>query len=174
MITTERLTVVPFEAAHARDYFEGFNENVTRYQWPDPFEGPDAAREALCETAREPHALFLSILSREGRFLGGAEVHGLDGDCLETGAWIREPDQGRGYAFEALTAVLAHARREYGKRSFFYEADIRNAPSLRLLQKLEGEYIIETLDTATLTTPSGKTIRLRGHILKVDTDIQSK
>ena len=110
---TERLILAPFEMKYLRDYFEGFDEEVTRYQWPDPFARIEDARAALLgflDEMERGETLLLSILSGDGRFLGSVEVHGLRGDCPELGIWLRESERNRGYAREALRAVLRQYR----------------------------------------------------------------
>jgi RimJ/RimL family protein N-acetyltransferase len=46
----------------------------------------------------------------------------------------------RGYAYEAASAVMAHARREWGLGRVLAIASPQNASSLRLLRKLGFEY----------------------------------
>ena len=140
MIKAERLLIAPFDMKYLRDYFDGFDEDITKYQWPDPFGDMESARESLqgfLEEMARGESLIFSVLSQDGRFLGSVEVHGLDGDCPELGVWITAPEQNKGYAYEALGAVLNYVGKEYGKRTFFYEADERNLASTRLLHKLE-------------------------------------
>ena len=47
MISTERIRIVPFEMKYLDDYFYGFDAEITKYQWPDPFESMDDARATL-------------------------------------------------------------------------------------------------------------------------------
>ena len=96
MIKTERLTIVPFEMKYLRDYFDGFDGEITKYQWPDPFASVDSARDLLqgfLDEMARGEGLVFSILSHDGRFLGSVEVHGLDGGCSELGVWIIRPEQ---------------------------------------------------------------------------------
>ena len=57
-------------------------------------------------------------------------------------------------------------RSSYGKTAFYYEADIRNAGSMKLLRKFSDEYEIIEQGFERLTTDSGKDLELRGYILK--------
>ena len=72
----EKIKIVPFEMKFLKDYYWGFNTEITKYQWPDPFGTVDDARKLLLEFLREmergdatcpsiflQHAVFLSILS---------------------------------------------------------------------------------------------------------------
>ena len=168
MIKCERIVIVPFDMKYLQEYCSGFNAEITRYQWPDPFETPDDAENVLqgfLEEMGKGETLLFSVLSGKGEFLGSVEVHGLAGDCPELGVWIKESEQHKGYAYEALHAVLDYAYSEYGRNEFFYEADIRNEPSIRLLRRLENEYRITDLEAEEMTTDSGKALHLQGHIL---------
>lgn len=169
MIHTKRINIVPFEMKYLLDYYHGFNHEITKFQWPDPFENSDNAKnmlqEFLNEMEREETLLF-SILSKNDEFLGCVEVHGLTGECPELGVWIIESEQNKGYAYEALNEVLNYVSAKYGKDSFFYEADIRNIASTKLLHKFENQYEIIEQGFEKSTTDSGKVLELQGYILK--------
>lgn len=88
MIKSSRVNIMPFEMKCLNNYFTGFNAEITKFQWPDPFESIEDARsmlqEFLDEMSREETLLF-SILSKSDDFLGSVEIHGLIGDCPELG-----------------------------------------------------------------------------------------
>lgn len=158
----------PFDMKYLSDYYTEFDAEITRYQWPDPFESIDDAKELLQEFIDEmgrDETLFLSVLSDADEFLGSVEVHGLDEDCPELGVWIKKAEWGKGYAYQALKAALDIAKSKYGKTEFFYEADTRNEGSRKLLEKFKDEYNIEAQDAEKLTTDSGKELKLQGFIL---------
>lgn len=164
-----RINLVPFDMTYLNDYFNGFSEDVTRFQWPEPFESIEDARamlQAFLDEMARGETLLFSILSGKGDFLGSVEVHGLTGDCPELGIWIKAAAQRRGYALEALNAVLDHVRSAYHKNSFYYEADIRNTASIRLLRKLGEKYEIIEQGLERVTTDSGKALELQGYMLK--------
>jgi len=143
MIKSERTDIVPFEMKYLNNYFNGFNAEITKFQWPDPFDNIEVARAMLQEFLNEMEKeenLFLSILSKKGDFLGSIEVHGLSEDCSELGIWIMESAQHKGYAYEALSAVLTYVHSKYDKSEFYYETDIRNIGSIKLLRKFKGKY----------------------------------
>lgn len=165
-----KIHIAPFEMKYLDDYYRGFNEEITKYQWPDPFGSIDEAREMLQEFLDEMEqgeTLLYSILSEDDRFLGSVEIHGLSGECPEVGIWVAEHEQHKGYAFEALNALLSRVRDQYGKTCFFYEADIRNQSSMKLLQKFSENYEITDKGTEKLTTDSGKELELGGFELKL-------
>lgn len=77
-----------------------------------------------------------------------------------------ESEQNKGYAYEALNAVLDYVRSEYAKTEFYYEADIRNTGSMKLLRKFDKKYEIIEQEFERLTTDSGKNLELQGYVLK--------
>ena len=169
MMKTERLTIAPFEMKYLRDYFDGFDGEITKYQWPDPFADVDSARDLLqgfLDEMARGESLIFAILSHDGRFLGSVEVHALPEECPELGIWMIRSEQNKGFAYEALRAVLNYTCAEYDKHKFFYEADVRNEASIKLLHRLEDGYEILEQGLEECTTDSGKVLRLRGYILK--------
>ena len=45
-IQTDRLIIMPFDWKSLKDYYEGFDADITKYQYPNPFE--TEARQSLC------------------------------------------------------------------------------------------------------------------------------
>lgn len=166
---TNSITIEPFDMKYLKAYYNGFNTEITKYQWPDPFERIDDAESLLrgfLDEMERGETLFFSILSKEGRFLGSVEMHGLSGERPELGIWIAESEQKKGYAYDALSTILDYARTNYHKTEFFYEADIRNIGSMKLLHKLEDQYEITRQELEEAVTDSGKELKLQGYILK--------
>ncbi|MBQ8263431.1 MAG: GNAT family N-acetyltransferase [Oscillospiraceae bacterium] len=105
--------------------------------------------------------------SKEGAFLGSVEVHGLSEDCPELGVWIIESEQNKGYAYDALNTVLNYVCFNYHKTKFYYEADIRNIGSIKLLQKFVDKYEIIKQELEEVVTESRKELMLQGYVLKL-------
>lgn len=169
MIETERLILSPFDMKHLEDYYNGFNEKITKYQWPDPFEKIDNARDMLqtfVDEMKQGETLLYSILSKDEAFLGSVEMHGLSEDCPEIGIWISGPEQKKGYAYEALCALLDYAFLNHHKTEYYYEVDIRNVGSLELLRKLEKQYEVTKQGLEETMTDSGTDLKLQSYILK--------
>ena len=167
---SEDICIVPFDMKYLDDYYNGFNTEITKYQWPDPFNHVEDARALLLEFLDEMQTgktLLYSVLSQEGAFLGSVEVHGLSEDCPELGVWIIESEQNKGYAYDALNAVLNHVCSNYHKTEFYYEADIRNRGSMKLLHKFGDKYEIIKQDLEEAVTESGKELKLQGYVLKL-------
>lgn len=170
MITSKRINIVPFEMKYLNDYYDGFSAEITKFQWPDPFKSVEDAmsmlQDFLNEMDREETLLF-SVLSKKGEFLGSVEIHGLTEECPELGVWIIASEQNKGYAYEALNAVLDYVCSKYHKTEFFYEADVRNIGSTKLLHKFDEKYEIIERGFERLSTDSGKELKLQSYILKV-------
>ena len=164
-----RVKIEPFDIKYLDDYYKGFNSEITKYQWPDPFESIDDAKGLLLDfldEMKKGKTLIYSVVSPDGTFFGSVEMHGLTGDCPEVGVWIVESAQKKGYAYEALKTLLDYARTEYHKTEFYYEADNRNIGSTKLLHKFEGEYEIIKQDLEECITDSGKELKLQGYVLR--------
>lgn len=169
-MTKARISIVPFDMKYLDDYYNGFNMEITKYQWPDPFHHIEDARALLAGFLNEMQTgetLFYSVLSKEGAFIGSVEVHGLSSDCPELGVWIIESEQNKGYAYEALNTVLNYVCSTHHKTEFYYEADIRNIGSLKLLQKLGDKYEVIKQELEEVVTESGKELKLQGYVLKL-------
>lgn len=165
-IRTQRLTIAPFKMELAQEYYQEFDEEITRYQYPEPFETLADAKERLqgfLEAMERGEMLFLSILDKEGGFVGGVEVNGLNEACPEVGIWISKGVQRRGYAHEALAAVVRYVAGQYGKDWLAYEADIRNVSSIRLVEKFA--YSQEGVDE--FETETGKRLSLRRFLIRL-------
>ena len=164
-----KINMIPFDMKYLEDYYKHFNEEITKYQWPDPFENVEDARNVLqgfLDEMGKEETLIFAIVDDEERFVGSVEMHGMTEICPELGVWIIGPQQGKGYAFEALKCILDHAYEKYGKTEFFYEADVRNLGSNKLLSKLSDDYTIKALETENLVTDSGKELKLQGNELR--------
>ncbi|MBQ9588725.1 MAG: hypothetical protein IJR29_00925 [Butyrivibrio sp.] len=42
-----RIRIIPFNMRYLDDYYRNFNREIAKYQWPDPFESMDDARNLL-------------------------------------------------------------------------------------------------------------------------------
>ena len=159
-IRTQRLVIQPFTDRYLEDYFQEFTDEITRYQYPDAFQNLEAAREVLSGFTREMeqgNMLELAILSRNGEFLGSAEVFGIRERTPEIGLWLKSAAHGKGYGYEALEGVLEYLDRTGEYEYLIYEADVRNEPSIRLIEKFR----CEKGGCEDITTESGKKLALR-------------
>ena len=165
MIKTDRLCIVPFEMKYLEEYCSEFDEEITRYQYPDPFQSIAAAKEVLqgfIDQMEQNEMLFLSIFTLDGEFAGGVEVHGLQEQYPELGIWIKKRQQQKGYAYEALTNVLKFTQSNYHKDWYVYEADVRNQGSMKLVDKFH--YRKEEIDA--FETETGKSLILQRFLIQ--------
>jgi len=91
----------------------------------------------LASYARFGFGLYMVTLRESGTLLGICGL--LKRDWLEDvdlGFALLPPYWGRGYAFEAASAVLAHARGPLGLRRIVAITSLGNDPSIQLLGKL--------------------------------------
>ncbi len=144
-IVTQRLVVRPFRA----DDLEAFvayrsDPEVARYQsWDSPYSMADA--ESFLSSQRglvfgQPgEGLQLAIVDRASGAVCGDCVVRVATDQPETaeiGVTLAQANQGVGLATEALTAVLTELFERRGMHRVFAEADDRNVPVRRLLERL--------------------------------------
>ena len=165
MLETKRLKIVPFEMSRLEEYISAFDGEITKYQYPDPFASAEAARETLqgfIDLMEQNEMLFLSILTPDGEFVGGVEVHGIQEEYPELGIWIKKGEQQKGYAYEALAGVLNFTDDAYFKDWYVYEADARNMGSMKLVEKFE--FRKEGLDE--FETETGKLLRLQLFLIR--------
>ena len=92
-------------------------------------------------------------------------MHGMTSDCPELGVWIIENEQRKGFAYAALKELLKYAARTYDKKKFYYEADIRNEGSMKLLSRFGTDYDIIECDLQEIVTDSGKNLKLQGYVI---------
>ncbi len=82
----------------------------------------------------------LGIFLQEGNILiGDIGIHVLDINQVELGFTIAPGYQKKGYASEAVTAIINTLRVEKGISKFVGVADPENTSSIKLLEKLEFE-----------------------------------
>jgi RimJ/RimL family protein N-acetyltransferase len=144
-IVTERLLLRPYRESDLEAlYAIRSRDDVMRYLYEEPLTR-DEARENLMQRIgrdalrREGDELKLAIEQREtGRMIGGANltwssvVH-KQGEI----GFMQHPDQqGRGYAREAMLAVLRLGFEGLDLHRIYGRCDARNAASARLMERL--------------------------------------
>ena len=146
MITTARLVLRPFITADLPDFaaYRGDPEVARHQSWEAGYSLADAERflagQAGLTFGTPGEWVQLAIAERAG---GGA----LLGDCAccvledqpgtaEVGVTLAPSSQGRGIATEALRALVAMLFGAHGMHRVFAQADDRNAPVHRLLERL--------------------------------------
>lgn len=80
-------------------------------------------------------------LTATNEFIGSAGLHPADDEWLETGVWIKEEAQGRGYGREAVATVVEWASALFHPSGFLWPVVDENMPSRRLAESLGSEII---------------------------------
>jgi RimJ/RimL family protein N-acetyltransferase len=114
--------------------------------WPDEHDARFLtlrARELDAAPALQRWFVRALVLPEERRAVGHAGFHGPPGrnalgaaDAVELGYTVFEPYRGRGYATEAVAALIRWARDEHGIRRFLASVAPENEPSLAIVRKL--------------------------------------
>ena len=144
-IVTERLTLRPFQVDHLEAFVAYRSDpEVARYQsWDRTYSMADA--ESFLSSQRElvfgqpGEWLQLAIVDREtGRVCGDCAVRVVSDQpaTAEVGVTLAQAHQGKGLATEALTAVVTELFEQRGIHRVFAQADDRNVPVRRLLERL--------------------------------------
>ncbi len=164
ILKTKRLILQPYDGSYLEEYYKGFTDEITKYQYPDSFSDIEAAHDVVSGFAADMEKgemLELVILTREGEFLGSLEVFGLKEETPEVGLWLKERAQGAGYGYEALKGIIEYLNETKRYRYYIYEADVRNTPSIRLAEKFE----CKKGPCEEIITGSGKKLKLQTYYI---------
>jgi RimJ/RimL family protein N-acetyltransferase len=144
-ITSARLTIRAFTAADAAESFAEANAGVAKFMsWNPPASETEFRTiwERGISDMRAGKRLHLVIrLTSTNEFMGTTGLDPADATLLETGIWIKESAQGRGYGREAVAAVIKWAGERFRPSGFLYPVVDENTPSRRLAKALRGEII---------------------------------
>ncbi len=133
-IRTSRLLLRPFRESDYDDLFEFLSQLKD-----DEFEGyPGITYENGREHMKYrlgSEEFYAIELTESGKVIGNIHCGNRDFEAKEVGFIVNKRYQRRGYAAEALSAVIAQAFRE-GTHRIYAECDPRNVPSWKLLEKV--------------------------------------
>lgn len=133
-VTTIRLLLRPFVMTDAPDVQRLCNEReiaLNTLLIPHPY--PEGKAEEWI--ANGPSG-FAVTLKDGGTLVGCIGIHVQpDHDRAEIGYWIGVPFWGKGYATEAVRAVIAHGFDTLGLNRIYAEVFTRNPASARVLEK---------------------------------------
>jgi len=146
LLVTERLVLRDLSVFDAEAVF-GYRSlpEIARYQAWEPGSAGDVARliqEGLAAVPDLPGTWFqLGICRKEdGALIGDCGLRfpseQKDRNQVELGITLAPEGQSRGYAIEALTAVIEYLFGDLGKHRVFGSVDPRNEPSMKLMAKL--------------------------------------
>ncbi len=164
-ISSDRLRIRSIQKKYIPVYYRELDEEITKYQYPDPFENVETAEKVLgdfMQGQKEGRDIFCVMLDQKGNFVGSVEAHGIDTSSPEVGIWIAREQQGKGYGEEGIRRIMEFVRKNRSVRYFIYEADYRNQASVRLVEKLGGE----KTEQNEITTVSGKHLVLDMYLVR--------
>ena len=140
-ITTERLTLEPISLQHLKaTYLYSSDRENTRLMMFLPHDSMEETRVCIeksmeqWESDTPEHLQFAVLLGEEP--IGDVTLYLFGPDVAELGWILNRRYQGRGYAREAVAAVMDYGRRERGISRFFAQCDSENAASIRLMERL--------------------------------------
>jgi RimJ/RimL family protein N-acetyltransferase len=111
---------------------------VARYQSWETFSLEDAERlvAAQADVVAETPGTWLQLAIVAGGVIGDCGLHFLDGQQVELGITLDPEYQGRGYAAEALRAVLAYLFGTLGRHRATASTDAENCAAAALFERL--------------------------------------
>jgi ribosomal-protein-alanine N-acetyltransferase len=160
-LKTERLDLEPVTAEHADEAWQQLNDERMWAYFPQLRPASlDALRALYGKWQRgspDEAEVWFNWLCRDrtsAKLVGGAQATYLPNEDASFVAYGIYPRfQRKGYAREAVRAVIAYQREAYGVRRILAEMHVRNAPSYRLVESLgfvrtqtrvdEAEYLYE-------------------------------
>lgn len=163
-IETERLMIKPFSMKYIEDYYQGFTDEVTKYQYPDSFQNIEDATLLVSDFVHEMelgNMLELMIVTKAGEFIGSMEAFDIKGDTPEIGLWLKESSHRKGYGSEALSALLDYLNSFHKYKYYIYEVDVRNKGSICLVEKFRHE----KKGVQDVITESGKKLQLQQYFI---------
>lgn len=142
-LRTERLLLRPFRSGDVDDVFAyASNPDWARYlPVPDPYTRRHAEEFVAGCILVDGEKRFEWAVVHDGRVSGGLSLTIRRPGVAELGYSIARPLWGKGLTTEAASAVIAHAFEELGLARIQAFADIRNAASWRVMEKLGMERV---------------------------------
>lgn len=143
ILTTERLTLRPLLEGDGAALFAIFSDpEVVRYwsrsAWTDMVQADEMLAAAMRDYADGSGLRYGIVVTATNELVGVASLFAFSRDNrrCETGYVLGSRHWGRGYASEALVAVLEHAFGALGMNRIEADVDPQNIASRRVLEKL--------------------------------------
>lgn len=130
-----------------------------------PFSTEDGEIKKLAKLYAETE-LFFAVL-RENEMIGYICFHELDGN-YDIGYLFHSDHHGKGYAYEACSAVMEHIAKTRDVKAFTAGTALKNIPSCKLLEKL-GFAIKGTETLSFCKDENGNDITFEGGIFEKPT-----
>ncbi len=148
-IYTKRLVLRPFKSTDLESFYEyAADKDEIKYMRFLPLESMEECEKFLEaveeEWKKKPPRAYEYAITLEGVNIGEISVYNEEGKG-ELGWILNKKYQGKGYAFEAATALIEYAKENLGFNEFFACCDCENTASSRLIEKL-GMHLVCTKD----------------------------
>lgn len=131
-LATPRLDLIPLDAETRAAILEGRGAGRS---WADGYPTPGDLEVAAMPAAPEPWTQYAIVERASGLVIGGAGFHRAPANGeVEIGYGLTEAARGRGYATEAVRALIDIARR-HGAMAVIAETDHGNRESERVLER---------------------------------------
>jgi ribosomal-protein-alanine N-acetyltransferase len=140
VLHTERLVLRPFTPSDEETLFRLWNDaDVRRFLWDDQPVARETVREQIAQSQADfrerGHGLFL--VERADAVIGAAGLFRLPGEAWVELIYALLPSAwGQGLATEAARAVLRFGFESAGLEEILAGADLANAASLRVIERL--------------------------------------
>lgn len=142
-LKTQRLILQPFSHADAAEVFAGITPTLTRYMTfdpPDSLQSFETIGQQWSRLIDEGSEYTFVIRQRRNRdFIGIAAAHRVTEQEPELGIWVSEREQGRGYGYEAVAAVVNWCAGSFSPAAYRYPVAEENLPSRRIAERLGGQ-----------------------------------
>ena len=142
VLRTQRLELQPLEVEEARQLIETGRQHGRRLLPGYPTDATLVSAGIVVQAAAEgrdlgPFTAYQIRRQLDGMVIGDCGFHGLPDErgTVELGYGIVEGERGRGYATEAVEALIGFALLQYGVRRVEAETTRANAASRRVLEK---------------------------------------
>jgi RimJ/RimL family protein N-acetyltransferase len=115
ILFTSRLRLDPLQPADMPSALALMGDAEVMAYWDRPeIDDPDAVEAVIAQQATDAEAglcLFWAIRTLEGQFVGTCDLSNIDepGETADIGVLLTREVWGRGYAAEAMRAVIVHA-----------------------------------------------------------------
>ena len=140
-IKTEQLTITTFSPDMAQTVYENSQDDDTRRFVPDEvYNSVEEAREAIdflmsrYESTDGPF-VYPVITNNEGKNIGYVQLCKLDEGTWEIGYHIAKNFTGKGYATEAVKAILSAMAKKLNIKEVYGICLAENLASVRVLEK---------------------------------------
>ncbi|MEA5550047.1 GNAT family N-acetyltransferase [Anabaena cylindrica UHCC 0172] len=173
-ISTNRLLLQPISLKYKEDIFREFTTEITTYLYAVPPRKIEDTEFFINESLLEMHKgenLIIVILKKDSQeFLGCSGIYKINSKSPQMGIWLKKSVHNQGYATEAIRSLKQWADDNLDYKYLRYPVDRENAPSRRIIEKLEGQIFGKYQHT----NLSGKALNILEYRIHKSADIYTK